>query len=335
MDGLIDVVEAAYDVEQPEAAWLERLAAAVRRSLAGDGAALAVLLDVSQTPQALQLLAGSADGVSLETIASVIASAPSDADAVALFDRVNTGRSVGSVRAAFGAGFEDTPIYKNFFAPLGFADSLYVNARDPDGFACAISAVLRRPASESEVAIEVLERIEAHLASAYRLRRGVAKDASLDVDAILDTAGRILHAGAAAEPASRRAAIRAAAMAVERARGPLRRHDAEEALSIWRAMVAGEWTLVDRFETDGKRLLVARRNAPRPPEGGRLTPREYQVAALAALGYTNKRTCYALGLSPSTVSRHLRASCAKLGAKSRAEMVRLLWGSKGKKAGAE
>src|SRR5580692_598622 len=145
MDGLIDVVEAAYDVEQPEAVWLERLAAAVRRSLAGDGAALAVLLDVSQSPLALQLLAGSADGVSLETIASVIASAPSDADAVALFDRVNTGRSVGSVRAAFGAGFEETPIYKNFFAPLGFADSLYVNARDPDGFACAISAVLRRP----------------------------------------------------------------------------------------------------------------------------------------------------------------------------------------------
>jgi DNA-binding CsgD family transcriptional regulator len=141
-------------------------------------------------------------------------------------------------------------------------------------------------------------------------------------DAILDPMGRIHHLNQAADTASRRTALRAAAVAVERARGPLGRRDSDQALAMWRVMVMGEWTLVDHFERDGKRFLVARRNRPRPRAHRGLSARECEVVSLAALGYSNKLAAYALGLSPSTVVTHFRNACRKLGVRTRAEAVR-------------
>lgn len=50
----------------------------------------------------------------------------------------------------------------------------------------------------------------------------------------------------------------------------------------------------------------------------RLTPREREVAALVALGYTNREVAEALGISPATVAVHLRSILRELGVRSRA-----------------
>jgi len=112
-----------------------------------------------------------------------------------------------------------------------------------------------------------------------------------------------------------------AARMVDKARGPLRRRDPEEALRVWKGLVRGKWTLVDWFDTDGRRFLVAKPNAPRVRDPRGLTDREAQVATYASLGETSKLIGYRLGLSPAYVSRLLRDAMRKLNVKTQAQLV--------------
>jgi hypothetical protein len=41
------------------------------------------------------------------------------------------------------------------------------------------------------------------------------------------------------------------------ARGRMSKRNPERALQLWRALVDGRWSLVDSFETDGRRYVVA------------------------------------------------------------------------------
>jgi len=86
--------------------------------------------------------------------------------------------------------------------------------------------------------------------------------------------------------------------------------------------VARRWSLVDRFDSDGRRFLVARRNEPDVRDPRALSPRERQVAAFAALGHSNKLIAYTLGLSASTIATHLAAAMRKLAVRSRVELAR-------------
>src|SRR5690606_23074216 len=104
-----------------------------------------------------------------------------------------------------------------------------------------------------------------------------------------------------------------AAIAIDRARSSAGAREPDEALQAWRGLVAGHWSLVDRFDRDGRRYLVARRNEPSVSPHRGLSLRERQIAAYAALGHNQKRIAYTLGLAPSTVSAHLRASMQRPG----------------------
>jgi DNA-binding NarL/FixJ family response regulator len=92
----------------------------------------------------------------------------------------------------------------------------------------------------------------------------------------------------------------------------LRRRDPLEAVEVWRGLVAGLWSLVDHYDTDGRRYLVAHRNDPTTPDPRGLTERERQVVAYADLGQSNKLIAYQLGLSVSTVAVLLARAREKL-----------------------
>lgn len=98
----------------------------------------------------------------------------------------------------------------------------------------------------------------------------------------------------AGRPATARRA-RASAQRFARSSGPgaaLRRTSPEEALDLWQALFEGRWSIVEQVESDGKRVILARRNEPGVSDPRSLTPGERDVLAYAALGHSNKYVAF-------------------------------------------
>ena len=90
----------------------------------------------------------------------------------------------------------------------------------------------------------------------------------------------------------------------------------------WNALVSGAWTLVDQFDREGRRYVVAVRKRGARTE--KLSDEE-QVALIARAQGTPLRTiAHMLGTSVPTISRRIRSGMQKLGIQSQAELSRLL-----------
>lgn len=187
---------------------------------------------------------------------------------------------------------------------IGFAD------RD---HALVVSFVVDERQRLGRDARVTLDRLRAHLAASYRLRLHAASPDAAD-DAVLAPDGAVLDAVGDAKRARPRERLRAAAIAIARAKREAAT-DPAECLAFWRAMVDGRWTLVDRIDTDGKRLVLAKRNTPSSPLAGALTERERTVLERASLGGSLRGVAYELGLAESTVSEALARGLRRLGLK--------------------
>jgi DNA-binding CsgD family transcriptional regulator len=86
-------------------------------------------------------------------------------------------------------------------------------------------------------------------------------------------------------------------------------------------LIRGRWSLVDRFDSDRRRFVVAVRNDLHFPDPRGLSMRERQVAGYAGLGRSAKETAYLLGASAASVENSLRRAQAKLRLYSRAELT--------------
>jgi DNA-binding NarL/FixJ family response regulator len=86
-------------------------------------------------------------------------------------------------------------------------------------------------------------------------------------------------------------------------------------------MVRGRWSMVDWFDSDERRYVLAVPNQPSVTDPRGLTERENQVVGAAVLGHSNKMIAYRLGLSTSRVSTLLRSAMRKLGFRTRNELV--------------
>ncbi len=69
---------------------------------------------------------------------------------------------------------------------------------------------------------------------------------------------------------------------------------------------------------------IRRRFEAEPDRLDRLTPREYEIACLAAAGHPNKRIAAQLGISEKTVHSHRLNLMDKTGAGNLADLVRLV-----------
>ena len=99
------------------------------------------------------------------------------------------------------------------------------------------------------------------------------------------------------------------------------RADENEALTLWQCLVDARWTLLDEFESDGKRYMVALPNAPRGA-ASHLSGRESQVLSEVAHGLSNKEIAYRIGLQPSTIATLIARGAKKLGVESRVALVK-------------
>jgi DNA-binding CsgD family transcriptional regulator len=209
-------------------------------------------------------------------------------------------------------------------------DLLFLTAVDCRGAGVAVVAPLAEVTPFGGHAAERWQMLAAHVDSGHRLRRGLLSDEGEppkgdlphDAEAVLDANGfRITDAIGSAQESTSTEKLREAAVAVDRARGSMRVTDPEQALATWKALVQGRWSMVDWFDTDGRRFVLALPNAPHVSDPRGLNGREGQVVTYAVLGQTNKLIAYRLGLSASRVSMLLRSAMRKLNVETRTQLV--------------
>lgn len=319
---LVGVVEAAYALELPQHDWLKRLLKAVRPSLDGGKGMFGALYDV-QDPKHFRLFdmvgAGIPD-VTLELIRFAAQGARADIISRARWEICSTlSQAVGE------KALDSIPALVASRVAFGVRDFLGLNAGDPTLQGCAFAAPLTEVKDLPADFQRTWSRIASHIAAGLRLRRQLEKlnaQGLEGAEAVLDPGGKIEHVEGLAEGKAERAALRGAAIAIDKARArKLRSADPEEAIALWEPLVSGRWSLVDHFERDGRRYLVARQNDPFVP-GDKLTLRERQVVGFVALGHANKLIGYELGISASTVATHLTSAAKKLGLGSRLELIK-------------
>jgi DNA-binding CsgD family transcriptional regulator len=206
-----------------------------------------------------------------------------------------------------------------FVRAHGAPDSFGCVALDAEGRGVVVCTDLARVTKLSRTLRARWGLVGAHVAAAHRLRTRSAH-AARD-DCVIAPGGRIVHAEGDAASRTTRDLLRDAVVARDRARTKAVRADAEEALALWPGLVSGRWSLVDRFEHDGRRYIVARRNEPAPMGPLALSVRERQVFGHLVQGDSVKQTAYSLGLAPSTVSSVAQTLRLKLRVRSLAQLA--------------
>lgn len=325
---LVSVIEAAYRLDGDDGTWLARLVdrsarAGLDRGLGTCGMFYELVGDrvhVSSpvargTPEgsveALRMLEAEVSSeITYQFIKEATAAVGGRATCATMSSRLKMGKHV-----------RDSDIHQRFLAPLGIVDFMSVAATEPSGLGCLVGAPLPEVAGVKRPEAVAWSRVAAHMSAGMRLRRARRTSSPDEADAVLTPGGRVEHAMAASDGSID--ALKEAAKAMARARGSSRHSDPPGAVEAWKALVSGRWTLLDHFDHDGKRYIVAVRNDPVVPAFSELSPREAQVVAYAAQGHANKLIAYELGIAPSTVAMHLSTAGGKLGAKSRVELIRV------------
>ncbi|QDG53132.1 helix-turn-helix transcriptional regulator [Persicimonas caeni] len=322
---LVGVVEAAYRLELERHSWLQGLAdvlATMARQLPG----LMVYVYDASTPEAGAIvedyaLHGLPESFGEATVELNINTAPHMVREV--YHRGIICSTVSEILAPHGMSPEEHPLTGRLNRRIHIADCWGVSGSNPDGRGVGIAAPLLEVSALPEEVRELWGLVGVHLATAYRLRRGVEANRAEPEAAILDPGGKLVHAEGDAADGEAREALERATRRIDRARsGPLR-HEPAEALPMWRGLVEGRWSLVDRWDSDGRRYVVAHPNDPHFDEPQKLTDRERQVVAYASQGDTNARISYSLGLDEPTVEALLHSALAKLGFDSRERLGEL------------
>jgi DNA-binding NarL/FixJ family response regulator len=187
----------------------------------------------------------------------------------------------------------------------------------------ALGVLLRDKRRPSAMERKRWPQIAAHLGAGLRLRT-VARQLSLDserVDAVLDADGSCRDARNDATTSSARDRLREATRRIDRARTAAGRSEPDTAMDHWQGLVDGRWSLVDKFDSDGRRFVVAIKNDPVFPDPRGLSPRERQIAEFVGAGHTTKQIAYLLGISLSAVTNCTAHAQQKLGLSSLCELA--------------
>jgi DNA-binding CsgD family transcriptional regulator len=231
-----------------------------------------------------------------------------------------TQATTASVQTGLGPAVFESPEWTSMWRPP-VVDAIGLSICETSGEGAVVFTGLTATTVLTPRQEALLTKVAMHLGAGHRLRRkrglGPDHDRLKTAEAILAPNGKVLHVHETAKKKldqlddGRR----------RRDEAKKTKHDAEKALDIWKGLVAGRWSLVDHFDTDGKRFLLAVKNTPRVDRRADLTPRERRVCTLVAMGHRDKEISYLLGLSLGSITASLHRARVKLDVKSRAELV--------------
>ncbi|MFZ1862992.1 MAG: helix-turn-helix transcriptional regulator [Polyangiales bacterium] len=323
------MVEAAYRLAEEESDWLEHVLQAGLSAMGHAVFASGITFNRPRKGERVRVQAWRHAGASDEMKAAVVQNA------------VRVPKEVE--RAWFRQGLVDTASHisggsRQFFEAIvsktGMAaDALLVNAIDPDGRGAYLAMFLPEQIALHPAERERWKMLGAHLTAGHRMWAaiGSVKAPSTPLpcgaEAVLNPKTfEVMDAAGPAKDRSAASMLRDSARRVDRARGRLRKTDPDEALQTWWALMHGRWSIVDWFDSDGRRFVLGVPNSPDLGDPRGLTEIELQVATYAALGETGKLISYRLGVTRGTVSRELNAAMRKLGVKTQAQLAEKMRG---------
>lgn len=242
---------------------------------------------------------------------------------IAHYRRTGDGRALKISDFLSRESFHALSLYREFFGPLGIEDQIAVTL--PSTQATLIGIALNRGSDFSERERAVLNMLRPYLARAYgavrerermRSRLDALEHAVAEVSdgiVVLGSDGRI----AEANPAAR--ALARGLLGVE-----LDEHLPPE-LSRPFAERDGRRLYIRRVGGDDTGVLLLS-TAP-PPSSHGLTPRELEVLASAADGFTASQIAARLGIGERTVERHLQNTYRKLDVHGRGAAIARVFGT--------
>lgn len=318
--GRLNLVDAIWSLDGSEASWLERLAVAFAGALPTSSGATVFAGTLREHRFGVHTVGSVASGEALTSIVTAIRAAPAEA-----IERVVRVSPDGLV--AFRTGLHHgSPSHVEFGDALArhtALDTMNVGTVLPDGACIIMTAGQPRVLHLRRGEQRAWLRVAAHLAAAERLRRAARTRPLHDFDVILDERGAVCDADAAALASdSTRDLLRHAVMTSESAQRLRRLGRGDDALALLPALWDGNWSVIDVWDTDGRRYYAAAQN---PPEGAAvraLSHREQQVVHAATSDAALKVIAADLGLSESAVSRHLTTALRKLGLPTRTDLIR-------------
>ena len=320
-DKLPDFLDAAYDLEADEQSWLAAVMEGARAVWGQGGPSHGAIYDASDIT-AFRVLTGHFIGFSEQGTDCIMRGlrliTPDFVTRTFRSLVANTTREVGLP--------EMIPMLEETSA-FGLVDAMDLNGLDPSGLGVFIGLWERDLREHGAAELALYRRMAHHIGAAHRCRRRLresqkgrsALDATEGAEAIIDAKRRIVHAAGPAKAKTAREDILRTARARDRARTS--KADANESLRGWRPLTRARWTLVDSFKHGGARYVVARENQACFPGLDSLSDRERQAVVYLAVGQSTKETAYALGISDVTVRVLLSRAAAKLGVRTRAELL--------------
>jgi DNA-binding NarL/FixJ family response regulator len=317
----IGVVEAAYRLSGTESTWLET----VLEQAAGDldtGSGIYGFTGNDSSPDFAKspvFVQRNLNAEFLSRIATLNAEAPN-----AIFELLKRRLvTCGGLEQVLGAASPVVTHFRGLMASANIADGFCMFAQDARGGSVTLSAPSRDVVAPSPRVRGVWQRVGLHVVAGLRLRRLLAASGARH-DALFSPSGKLEDASPAlADDDEARRALVAAVRSMEQARSADVRTSPEQALELWQALVAGRWSLVDHWESGGRRYLAAYPNRTGLRDPRALTPTEQSVLRYLALGATNKELSYALGLPEKTASNAVSQILKKVHVKSRVELTAL------------
>jgi len=325
----ISLVEAAYDVNCKRDEWFPgvvRAAGALLDEGFGVMGALGRQVAPGTLPEVTDVC-GPKELLAMQ--ASILAEMPDEA----IGEGTQTGVLVVSEANADRPDYLE--ILRRHLRTLGADDAVGVTGVDPHGLGVHLFAPIAARSPLSAPERTHWRMLTAHLSAGQRLHQklratpdGSARGDDLPhgADAVIDPKNFAVQEMASGELGDAvEGTLREAAIRVDKVRARRSQEESND-LASWEALVRGRWSMLDWFDTDDRRYILAVPNAPEVVDPRGLTKRESQVAAYAAIGESHKLIAYRLGISRGRVTNHLSSVMKKLGITKQAQLVERLRG---------
>ena len=319
---LLHLVEQAYRLDLDDASWYSDLARSAAELVPESDGAMAYSFDATQPREGVRIAAWGSCNVPDSFVEGTLALNRSTTpdDAARFYHRGVLCGTVSEALRLDGHSIEENETYESTVAQRGFSDTFGLTASSPTWHGTVINAPLGSPTALNARTRLAWSEAGVHLQAAHRLREALERKA-VAAEAVIAADNRVVHAEGEATPKTARDRLRSAARAVDRLRSRGGAEEPDEALAMWEGLVNGRWTLVETFESDGRRYFVAYPNELELPAPRALSAREVAVVGYVVQGDPNKWIAYQLGVSAATVARHLSNALGKLGLTHRHELI--------------